>query len=119
MAKKINSRDKGARGEREFCRCLLAHGIGARRGQQYKGSPDSPDVCTCLDGFLHFEVKRVESFNAYKAIDQAAADAGPGQSPVVAHKRNGKPWLLVMRADDLLPLLAKQGEADRLADLLT
>lgn len=110
---KINSRAKGCRGEREACELLRSHGIEARRGQQFKGSPDSPDVVSDLVGY-HLEVKRVESFNAYKALEQAVADMGDGEKPVVLHKRNSKPWLVVMLADDVLPMLKREVEYNAL-----
>lgn len=50
------SRDKGARGEREFRDLLREHGFEARRGQQFAGGNDSPDVVTDLP--CHVEVKR-------------------------------------------------------------
>ena len=103
---KINSRAKGCRGEREACELLRSFGIAARRGQQFKGTKDSPDVVTNLTGW-HCEVKRVESFNAYKAVEQAQADMGVGEKALVLHKRNGKPWLIVMTAESVLPLLAR------------
>lgn len=68
-----------------------------KRGQQFSGSPDSPDVVTVLPH--HFEVKRVERFNIYDAMEQAVRDSGE-RVPVVAHKRNRGEWLIVMRFDD-------------------
>ena len=58
-AKKINGRQKGAQGEREFATVLKDLGIEARRGQQFSGGKDSPDVVADLTG-VHFEVKRVQ-----------------------------------------------------------
>lgn len=102
---KINSRAKGARGER-LCRDLLRkHGYEARRGQQFSGGKDSPDVVSSLEGH-HIEVKFVESFNAYKAMEQASRDCeGTGKVPIVFHKRKGKEWLVVLKAEDYLQLL--------------
>jgi len=40
----MNSREKGKRGERQWRDELRANGYAARRGQQFSGSPDSPDV---------------------------------------------------------------------------
>ena len=113
QTKKINSRAKGCRGEREACELLRSHGIEARRGQQFKGSPDSPDVVSSLEGF-HLEVKRVESFNAYKAIEQAVADKGEGEKALVLHKRNNRQWLVIMLADDVLPILKREVEYENL-----
>jgi len=100
MKKKINSIQKGKAGEREFANFLKDNlGIEARRGVQYQGGTDSPDVVTDLEG-VHFEVKRVETFNAYKALEQAEKDAGENV-PVVAHRRSRKDWVLVFYAKDL------------------
>ena len=41
---KINSRAKGARYERELARYFEENGFPARRGQQFAGGSDSPDV---------------------------------------------------------------------------
>ena len=99
----MNSRAKGARGEREFAQFLRGHGYNARRGQQYAGGPDSPDVVHSLAGF-HFEVKRVESLSLYPAMQQAIRDAGI-DVPVVAHRRNQKQWLAVLPMDEFLKLV--------------
>jgi Holliday junction resolvase len=96
------SRDKGKRGERELVNWLKDHGYAARRGQQFQGSPDSPDVICDELGKYHIEVKRRETLSLYPAIDQAADDAGEDQTPVVFHRRNGKPWLVIQRAEDWL-----------------
>ncbi len=98
------SKEKGKRGEREFSALLTEHGFEARRGVQYQGGTDSPDVvCKELDQ-LHFEVKRTETLSLYPAMSQATQDGGE-KVPVVAHRRNGKPWLCIMKADDLLNLI--------------
>ena len=96
---KINSRDKGKRGELELVAYLKEeHGYAeARRGQQFKGGTDSPDVVG-VPG-LHFECKRVEALSVYAAFAQACRDSGPASIPVVAHRRNGKPWLAILGLD--------------------
>ena len=66
------SRTKGKVGEREFVQVLKAAGIGARRGQQFSGLGDSPDVVTDLP-HVHFECKRVEAGNPYKWLAQPSA----------------------------------------------
>ena len=76
----VNSNQKGKRGERELAKLIREFGINARRGQQFSGSPDSPDVVTDLKDW-HFEVKRTESLSVYKAMDQAASDCGANSSP--------------------------------------
>lgn len=101
-----NSIQKGKRGEREACKFFQEQGFAARRGQQYKGTPDSPDIIVeddRLDGF-HFEVKRNERFELYNSLDQAIKDAA-GDFPVVIHRRNNKPWVAVMQLVDFLDIL--------------
>ncbi len=96
----INSRDKGGRGERELAAKLSEiFSLKCRRGQQFRGGPDSPDVVG-VPG-LHFECKRTERFNLYAAVDQAAADCGEN-IPVVAHRRNKREWVVVLKMDDLM-----------------
>lgn len=102
---KINSRAKGAAGEREFAGVLREAGFEARRGQQFSGSPDSPDVVTNLP--LHFEVKRVEAFNVYNGMEQAMRDSEPSKVPVVAYRKNKKEWLAVLRMEDFLNMMKK------------
>lgn len=101
----MNSNQKGKIGEREWRDQLRAAGyMSARRGQQFSGSPDSPDViCPQLDAF-HFEVKRVQKLNIVDAMDQAKRDAGT-RAPIVAHRRNDCEWLVTMRAADWFHLV--------------
>ena len=94
----MNSREKGKRGERQWRDELRANGYAARRGQQFSGSPESPDV-VCDDlPWAHFEVKAVEKLNIYDAIDQARRDCG-ARVPLVAHRRSFRPWLVTMTAE--------------------
>jgi len=79
----MNSRD-GARGERGLAHHLTDRGYPARRGQQFSGSPDSPDmVCDRLDGW-HIECKCTEPLDLVGAMAQAVRDAA-GKRPLVAH----------------------------------
>lgn len=102
------SRDKGKRGERLFASLLREHGFDARRGVQYQGSPDSPDVVG-LPG-VHTEVKFVEKLNLHSAIEQSKRDAGDGEMPIVAHKRSREEWLVTMRFDDWIELFKAYGK---------
>lgn len=102
----IHSKNKGKRGELEFSKLLTKHGFPASRGQQFKGTEDSPDVeCESLSDW-HFEVKFVERFQLYPALEQALEDA-PNKKPVVAHRRKRKDWVVVLKAEDFLDLLNK------------
>lgn len=100
----INSCLKGKIGEKEFAELLRSHGISARRGQQYCGSPDSPDVVSELP--VHWEIKRVEALNVTQAMAKAIEDAG-GKIAAVAHRKNKCEWLITMRAKDLIPILKR------------
>lgn len=101
----MNSNQKGKRGEREWRDQLREEGFSnARRGQQFSGSPDSPDVvCSDLPQF-HFEVKRVERLNIEDAIIQAERDCG-GKMAIVAHRRNDSPWRITMSAETFFKLI--------------
>jgi Holliday junction resolvase len=100
----MNSRAKGARGERQWRDELRANGYAARRGQQFSGSPDSPDVICDELSWLHFEVKAVERLNIEDAMDQARRDAG-AKTPVVAHRRSFRRWLITMEAETFFEFL--------------
>ena len=107
----INSRQKGARAERQFRDKLREAGFEARRGQQYSGDPEAPDVkCKELDRLMHFEVKAVENLSIFKAIDQAIRDCGKGRWPIVTHTKNNKPWLITMQLEDWLDLIKEWHE---------
>lgn len=101
----MNSRQKGKRGELEWAEYLRGKGIAARRGRQFSGSPDSPDVVSALP--FHFEVKRVEALNIHEAMTQALRDSS-SKPPVVAHRRNKTEWLVTMRAEDWINLIDKE-----------
>ena len=100
----INSKRKGARCEREFASLLREHGFDARRGQQFSGSPDSPDVIA-PDFPYHVEVKCVQKLNLTDACCQAEGDCG-GKPWIVAHRRNHAPWLITMKAETFFDLLS-------------
>jgi len=102
----LRSRNKGKRGEREAAaeiRRLFR--TDARRGRQYCGTDESPDVVADIED-VHFEVKRRETLRLYEALAQAIEEAGD-KIPVVLHKQNRKPWVAIVRLDDL-PRLAVQ-----------
>jgi Holliday junction resolvase len=101
---KINSRAKGKAGELELAAYLRERGFDARRGVQFKGGSDSPDVvCPALPG-VHLECKRVEAGNLYTWLAQAVRDAG-GKVPVVAHRRNRQDWVAILPLASLLGML--------------
>ncbi|GAA3997240.1 hypothetical protein GCM10022631_04690 [Deinococcus rubellus] len=109
--KPVNSRRKGADGEREFAHALADAGFPATRGQQHAGGADSPDVrCEAL-AWIHFEVKRLADCKMFSPAQirewaaQARRDAGPAKLPVLAHRWNGQStwWIRVLPTDYRLP----------------
>jgi hypothetical protein len=83
-----NSRRKGAQGERLAAAYLASLGFPARRGQQFRGGGDSPDVI--CDLAIHLEVKRVETMDVgTKLLDDACIQA--------ARDASGKPWAVLWR----------------------
>lgn len=100
-----NSRDKGARAERMWRDILREHGfVSARRGQQFSGSKDSPDVICPEIPTVHFEVKFVEKLNLDDAMSQAIRDACD-KIPVVAHKKSHRDWYITLKAEDFLNII--------------
>ena len=100
----VNSRRKGAAGEREFAAMLREYGWPeAKRGQQRTGL-EQADV---VDGPLgcHWEVKRVQRLQLRKALDQAIRDSPEGCVPIVAHRANGEDWQATLEMSALLRLL--------------
>lgn len=96
------SREKGRRGEIEVAKLFRSYGFPeARRGQQYHGGPDSPDVVG-VPG-LHIEVKRTERLQLYDALAQAKMDAGE-ELPVVIHRKNESEWVVILTFDDFMKL---------------
>jgi Holliday junction resolvase len=103
------SRLKGKVGEREIAAFLREHGVdGARRGQQFAGGPDSPDVVG-LPG-VHIESKRTEALRLWEAVDQAKREARSGSIPTVWHRSSRRPWIVILSATDFLLLLRLRGE---------
>jgi hypothetical protein len=105
------SRQKGKRGERECAAELAAVlGVTARRGVQYQGGPDSPDVV--LDGVpIHVECKRTERLSLWEAIEQAKADAPDGKVPIVWHRANNRHSVVIVetvRLAELATIVARQ-----------
>lgn len=96
----MNSRDKGARGERELASKLKNYGYNTRRGQQYSGANGDADVVGLP--FIHIECKRVERLNLYDAMAQSRSDARQGEIPAVFHRRDFSEWLVTMKLDDFM-----------------
>lgn len=94
----MNSRAKGARGERELARILRGYGYDCRRGQQYCGANGDADVVG-LPG-IHVECKRGQRLNIDEAMLQAIRDRREGEFPAVFHRKNNSKWMVTMLLDD-------------------
>lgn len=102
MSRRVNSCQKGKSGEREFANLLKSMGVEARRGQQFSGSPDSPDVVSSLP--VHWEIKRSQTLSIMKWYKQACDEKKEGTEPVIAFRQNGEKWLCVIDAEVLIEL---------------
>lgn len=98
----MNSRAKGARGERELARILRGYGYDCRRGQQYCGANGDADVVG-LPG-IHIECKRGQRLNIDDAMLQAIRDRREGEYPAVFHRKNNHEWLVTMRLNDWIEI---------------
>jgi Holliday junction resolvase len=114
---KINCRSKGARGEREAAKLLRDLGFaGARRGQQFRGGYDTPDViCEALPGIL-LEVKCEQAVKpGTKRFDDVWAkvrlDAGSRQ-PALLWRHDRQKWNLTFHASNPSMLVTVTGEEE-------
>lgn len=99
---KINSKSKGAEGERELAKILREHGFETRRGQQYCGANGDADVVGLP--YMHIECKRVEKLNLSDAMYQARCDAKGEAFPAVFHRKNRESWKVTMDLEDWILL---------------
>lgn len=102
-----NSKQKGARFERQLAGMLRAEGYDCRRGQQYCGANGDADVVG-LPG-IHIEAKHQERMQLYDWMAQAKSDAKEDELPAVFHKRNNCAVLVTMEFDDWIKLY-KRGD---------
>lgn len=99
----INSKKKGAQGERELAKILSEYGYECRRTQQFCGNTGQADDVVGLD-YIHIECKRVEKLNIYEAMKQANEDTKDNNFPTVFHRKNNKKWLVTMELDTWIKL---------------
>ncbi|QBJ80527.1 hypothetical protein [Aquitalea sp. USM4] len=96
------ARNKGAAGEREFCKLLSAE-LGMEIKRKLGQARDSGDDAQV--GKFRFEVKRRERLEVMKWCEQVEEAAGAGEVPVVAFRQNGEEWRVVLKLSDFLPLM--------------
>ena len=96
----MNSKKKGKRGELELVHKLNDLGFDTRRTAQYNGKETgSLADLVGIDG-VHIECKRNEQLNIIEAMEQATRDAHEGETPMVFHRKNNKPWMVTMYLSD-------------------
>ena len=100
----INSKQKGARYERELAKAFREYGFEeARRGVQYSGKQGEADDVVGLP-YIHIEAKHVERLHLYEAIKQAERDANEDEMPCVFHRRNRTKTYVTLGLDDFMTL---------------
>jgi Holliday junction resolvase len=90
------SRNKGAAAERELATMLsdeLGFAVKRKLGQARDGGDD------IQIGKYRIEVKRREALRLDEWCKQVEAASGPEDVPVVAYRRNGQPWRVVVPID--------------------
>lgn len=97
----VNSKQKGARGERELANRLKEYGYETRRGQQYNGL-EGDDVVGLP--YVHIECKRVQNLNVLKAYEQSCRDAKEHEIPTVFHRKDRSPWLVTLSLESFMML---------------
>lgn len=106
----VNSKQKGARFERQLAGHIRDYGYKARRGQQYCGANGDADVVG-LPG-IHIEAKHCEKMKLYDWMAQAKSDANKNELPTVFHKKNNAEILVTMTFDDWMQIY-REYEAGR------
>lgn len=107
-----SSKAKGSAGERELVKYLVDKGFEAERTlfQPSKDNP-RPDVRTNIN-HTSWEVKRVEKLSLWAALEQCESAAKDNEQPVLAFRRNHRPWNVAISLDYFLELIEKAGETN-------
>lgn len=98
----VNSKQKGARFERQLAGLLREYGYDCRRTVQYCGKTGEAADIVGLPG-LHVEAKHQERMYLYDWMAQAVRDAKNG-FPAVFHKKNNADILVTMRLADFMEI---------------
>ena len=104
-----NSKQKGAKGEREWVNLCKSEGFDAYRSQQYSGHKEKGDPDVIMAG-LHTEVKRRQKLDLDNWLRQATSEAKEGKVPIVAHRKNNENWKVTMSAEDFFKLWREYSE---------
>lgn len=111
--KKINSREKGKRGERAWRDFLREHGcVKAYRSQQFSGTQGDDDVTVPETPNIFHEVKIGNQVpqKIYDWMDKAIHDSkAVSKIPLVAMRRDYCNWVVMMDGNDYMNLLKDSG----------
>lgn len=100
----MNSKQKGARFERELASKLRAEGYECRRSAQYAGNTGEAADVIGLPG-IHIEAKHQETMRLYEWMAQAVRDSEKsGNLPAVFHRKNNADLLVTMRFEDWMQI---------------
>lgn len=102
----VNSKQKGARFERQLASRFREYGYEARRTAQYCGNTGDASDVIGLPG-IHVEAKHQEQMRLYEWMAQAKRDAAAGGGnalPAVFHKKNNAEILVTVELDTFMQL---------------
>lgn len=100
----MNSRDKGARGEREIVALYQeagypnAHRTPMSGGMQWKGDVQG------VPG-IHIEVKRQENLRIWSALEQAEKDCAMDLIPALHFRRSRSAWFVAVPLPDFIEII--------------
>lgn len=97
-----SQREKGRRAEVELA-ALLTESLGVAVKRNLGQARDSGDDITV--GKFRIECKRHNRLSVMEWCRQVEEACGDGDVPIVAFRQDGQQWRVVMRLDDLLPML--------------
>ena len=112
----VNSKQKGARFERQLAALFREYGYKARRTAQYCGNTGDASDVVGLPG-IHVEAKHQEAMRLYEWIEQAVRDSSKGGlMPAVFHKKNNADILVTMRFDDWMRIYTEWEAGQEVAE---
>lgn len=97
-----SQRRKGAERERELA-AKLSEDFGRVVRRNIGQARDGGDDITTLP--FRWEAKARKAFSVWEFMDQCAAACQAGERPIVALRADGRPWLVLMRYEDAVPML--------------
>lgn len=106
QGKKINSKQKGNRGEREVAKYMqtVFGWKDARRRVQYSGTAGDDDIC-CGNDRLFTEVKFTQKWNARDWVTKALNECRMSQTPWFWARRSRMGWLVFWQSTDRIGLM--------------